>query len=321
MLLNEQESNPVANSDNPVLLFVDDDERCLTLLKRVFKDTNYKCLYATSGQDALKIVKSRTIDAIVSDIRMPGMSGTELLELVRSVQPDTIRIAVSGNFDITSTIAAINKGAVSNYIVKPFVAKQLKLTIYKEILSREKKRNELDRVKAGRKNSADIARRMGSSLDSLKSNLAAFETATFELIEILAALDKDTFERAMLRKRRVMVLAKEMSISPGESMEAAMAALLIELDPSLLNDTSFHDSDSTFFQNIRELYLLDDNSVPHGEQSSLLCEIVRVAVFVDRMVNLEGINDVDDLVIRLSSKESIDPAVLIALSELDLSEI
>ena len=61
MLLNEQESNPVANSDNPVLLFVDDDERCLTLLKRVFKDTNYKCLYATSGQDALKIVKSRTM--------------------------------------------------------------------------------------------------------------------------------------------------------------------------------------------------------------------------------------------------------------------
>ncbi|MFT7685190.1 MAG: DNA-binding response OmpR family regulator [Candidatus Azotimanducaceae bacterium] len=307
-----------AERKKPTVLFVDDDERCLKLLGRVFEHTNYQCLYASSGLSALEIVRSRTIDAIVSDLRMPGMSGSELLESVRSIQPDTVRIAVSGALDVTDTIDTINKGAVSSYILKPIVPKDLKLTIYKEILSRDKKKNELDRVKASRKSSADIARELGSSLYSIKCNLEEYETAIFDLVEILANLDAETLKRAMLRKRLVMQLATKMSIAPIESREAAMAALTRELEPDLLKATSFQNSTSTFFQNVREHYSLEGTSDADGEPSSVLREIVEVSIHVDRMVNLEGIDDVNELIVRLSSEQSISLAVLSAVSELEL---
>ncbi|MDI6729145.1 MAG: response regulator, partial [Thermodesulfovibrionales bacterium] len=82
------------------LLFVDDEENVLQALRRIFLDENYEILTATSGVDALKIMESTIVHLVISDHRMPGMIGSELLREIKNRWPETIRIMLTGHADI-----------------------------------------------------------------------------------------------------------------------------------------------------------------------------------------------------------------------------
>lgn len=105
------------------ILFVDDDPRALRLLQRDFKDTNYTCLFASSGKEALELLP---VDVLVTDMNMPEMSGAELL---RAVPSNVIRITLSSEFNIDG----VNN---SYYVLKPYCAKELKLLIYNQLRER-----------------------------------------------------------------------------------------------------------------------------------------------------------------------------------------
>ncbi len=104
------------------ILFVDDEVNILRSLRRLFFDVEeYEIHTAESGPEALALLEQGLRPAVVvSDQRMPGMSGAELLAEVRRRCPETVRIILTGYADIDAAIEAINKGAVFRYIAKPW---------------------------------------------------------------------------------------------------------------------------------------------------------------------------------------------------------
>jgi len=93
------------------ILFVDDEQNILRAITRLFLDEPYELLTAPSGVEGLALLRERPdIGVIVSDQRMPGMSGAEFLEQSRTLVPDAVRIVLTGYADVTAAMDAINKG-------------------------------------------------------------------------------------------------------------------------------------------------------------------------------------------------------------------
>jgi diguanylate cyclase (GGDEF)-like protein len=102
------------------LLFVDDEPNILQTLQRIFEDDSYIIYTATSGKDALEILAKTPIQVIISDQRMPNMTGTEFLTQVKALYPKTVRIILSGFSDFDALKDAINNGAIYKFINKPW---------------------------------------------------------------------------------------------------------------------------------------------------------------------------------------------------------
>ncbi len=102
------------------ILLVDDEANVLNSLKRLFMDSNIKIMTAMNAFDALDILKNNNISVIVSDNRMPGMTGIELLQNAKEVSPDSVRILITAYADMKSAIDAINEGEVYKFITKPW---------------------------------------------------------------------------------------------------------------------------------------------------------------------------------------------------------
>jgi two-component system sensor histidine kinase/response regulator len=101
------------------ILVVDDEKDIIDSIERQFRK-KYKVLKTTSGIEALKIIQKEKIHLILSDQRMPEMTGVQLFERAQKIQEDAIRILLTGYSDVESVIAAINNGQIYRYITKPW---------------------------------------------------------------------------------------------------------------------------------------------------------------------------------------------------------
>jgi eukaryotic-like serine/threonine-protein kinase len=110
------------------VLFVDDEERILTALKTIFRG-RYHVLTAANGKEALDFISKFKIPVIVSDQRMPGMLGVELLRRARDLSPDSVRILLTGYSDLASIVGSINEGEVYRFISKPWDNQELQQVI------------------------------------------------------------------------------------------------------------------------------------------------------------------------------------------------
>jgi EAL domain-containing protein (putative c-di-GMP-specific phosphodiesterase class I)/FixJ family two-component response regulator len=102
------------------LLLVDDEEHILSALRRLFRRDGYRLLTATSGAQGLEVLAANAVDVIVSDQRMPGMTGVEFLRHAKEMRADTVRMTLSGYTDLQSIIDAVNEGAVYKFLTKPW---------------------------------------------------------------------------------------------------------------------------------------------------------------------------------------------------------
>jgi len=102
------------------VLFVDDEEKILKSLKRGFIDEPYDNLFANSAKEALEILKNNQVQVLVTDMRMPEISGLELLEITKDKYPHIIRIVLSGYADTETLLASINHGEIFRFIAKPW---------------------------------------------------------------------------------------------------------------------------------------------------------------------------------------------------------
>jgi DNA-binding NtrC family response regulator len=102
------------------VLFVDDDEIVLMSLQRGLRDEPYNKVFARSGKDALRILKDNDVHVVVTDMRMPEMSGLEFLKIVKENYPNVVRIVFSGYIQVTTLLTAINQGEIYRYIPKPW---------------------------------------------------------------------------------------------------------------------------------------------------------------------------------------------------------
>ncbi|MDJ0866534.1 MAG: response regulator [Myxococcota bacterium] len=114
--------------DTPRILAVDDEARGVELVKRILRKTA-AVETATSGEAAWAVLQEREFDLVISDHRMPGTSGVELLARVAEQFPFTGRILITGYAEAVDTVEAINRARVHAYLNKPCPPDQLSLTV------------------------------------------------------------------------------------------------------------------------------------------------------------------------------------------------
>lgn len=173
------------------LLFVDDDEGILGSLKRVFMDENYVIHTALTGEEALKIMKTAHVNLVISDYKMPGMTGTEFLREVKAQWPEVIRIMLTGYGDIQAIMGAVNEGAVYKFMTKPWNDDDLRLTVslalQQYVLMQENK---------------DLKIRTKEQEDKIKSYRSIYSEYTGMLGSILVETGTITEEQLSVAKKK-----------------------------------------------------------------------------------------------------------------------
>lgn len=110
------------------ILFVDDEAANLRLLERLFRNS-YEVYTATSAGEALDLLAVHDVALIISDQRMPSMTGSEFLKLAAEMRPQTVRIMLTGYTDTNDLVDAINSGVVYKYLTKPWINEELQQTV------------------------------------------------------------------------------------------------------------------------------------------------------------------------------------------------
>jgi diguanylate cyclase (GGDEF)-like protein/PAS domain S-box-containing protein len=151
------------------LLLVDDEENIVAALRRVLRVEGWLVLSASSAEQALQLMALHEVDVILSDQRMPGMTGVELLRRARQLYPDTIRLVLSGYTELQSITDAINEGAIYKFLAKPWDDEQLRTHLREAFALKEMadQNRRLDReVQAANRELAELNGRLQSLLSA-----------------------------------------------------------------------------------------------------------------------------------------------------------
>jgi len=114
------------------ILLVDDERENLNLLTNVLGE-DYFILKTRDPAEAVEIVRAKTVHMVMSDQRMPGMTGVALLEQVRAIRPEAVRMLITAYPDVNVAVEAINRGQVKRYISKPFDPSELRIVVRQEL--------------------------------------------------------------------------------------------------------------------------------------------------------------------------------------------
>ena len=140
------------------LLLVDDEPNVLSALRRVFRQENYEVVCCTDPIAASTLLCTEAFQVIISDYMMPAMNGGDLLKHARAVQPDTIRIMLTGHADVNAVVGAVKSGAVYKFILKPWNDDDLRITIALALEQHALKRKNTLLAQTNQDNSREIER-------------------------------------------------------------------------------------------------------------------------------------------------------------------
>jgi len=127
-----------ARNGKRTLLIVDDEPNVLLALSRILSEEGYRILTAASAYEGLELLARNDIQVVLSDQRMPQMSGAEFMGRVKVLHPDTVRIILSGHSDLESVTRAINEGAIYKFLDKPWDDDLLRGHIHESFRNYEK---------------------------------------------------------------------------------------------------------------------------------------------------------------------------------------
>jgi len=112
------------------ILIVDDEPNVIAALTRSLADEGYEIHGAAGAAEALRVLERTPVQVMITDEQMPGMSGTELLALVRQRYPQIIRIMLTGRASIEDAMRAVNQGEIYRFFTKPWDPYELKLSLW-----------------------------------------------------------------------------------------------------------------------------------------------------------------------------------------------
>jgi response regulator RpfG family c-di-GMP phosphodiesterase len=281
----EKPAVPAASQQETVLL-VDDEENILMALRRLLRRSGYRCFFATSGADGLKILEQENVDLIVSDMRMPGMDGAQFLTQVRERWPRTVRMLLTGYADISSTIEALNKGGIYRYISKPWddqglldaIAEGVRIRRLErekaELLALTQQQNqqlkafneELEkRVQARTEELRQTADMLDLAYKELKDSYSLFVRVFSTVISSRPHLAKSQSQQVADLARRLGTLLK---LSEDELRHIYFAGLLTDLGKLGLSDDLLARAESR----------LGHNDLPEYQRYPLLGEMALLAI-------------------------------------------
>lgn len=230
-----------------LLLFLDDEENILKALSRSFIDDDYEIETFTEGTKALEFVRKNPVQLIISDQRMPTMSGTEFFEKVRDIRPEAIRILLTGYADMDATIDAINKGQIFKFMVKPWNDEELRTTVMRALeyydLQQENKRlltelseKNLELEKWNQELGVRVKERtklfVEKNLELNKLN-KTLEGSIINVVKVFNGLIAEWSQQVSSHSRRVasmaVTIAENMGFSQDQINDIEIAALLHDL--------------------------------------------------------------------------------------------
>lgn len=129
------------------VLAVDDEPNIVSALRRTLRSRGFTVHTALGGAEGLEVLEKQPVDAIISDMRMPEMTGAQFLQAARLKMPEAVRILLTGYADITSTIEAVNNGEIFRYLSKPWDDDVL-LSVLHDGLERKRLSRERDQLLA-----------------------------------------------------------------------------------------------------------------------------------------------------------------------------
>jgi len=172
------------------ILCVDDERSVLKALRRIFLDEDWEILSAGSAEEGLEILRTVSpVQIIISDYRMPGMTGVDFFREVYTEWPDTIRIVLSGYADTAAIVGAINEGHIYKFIPKPWNDDELRTTIRNAI--------ETWSLKSQNRELSDELKRHAEELERLNEELSRLAAERTEELLNRAARDMAVEERRM----------------------------------------------------------------------------------------------------------------------------
>lgn len=229
------------------LLFVDDEPNILNALRRLFRPLGYKIHTADGGSEGLALLEQEPVDLVISDMRMPNMDGAQFLEQVRQRWPDTMRILLTGYADVSSTIAAINKGEIYRYVTKPWddndITLLVKHALERKDLEREKLRLEKLTLRQNdelKELNANLETKVQERTEEVRQTMGFLEIANKKLKESFITSIKVFANLIELREpslaghsRRVAdharTLARRLNLSDAEVQDIFVAGLLHDI--------------------------------------------------------------------------------------------
>jgi two-component system sensor histidine kinase/response regulator len=127
------------------IMIVDDEPANLRLLERLFRQ-DYKVITSESGEEALSLLAQHDAALLITDQRMPNMSGLELLKRTATLRPHMVRMILTGYTDVGTLVEAINSGLVYRYLTKPWSNEDLRVTVARALEHYEsvRRRHELE---------------------------------------------------------------------------------------------------------------------------------------------------------------------------------
>jgi putative nucleotidyltransferase with HDIG domain len=219
------------------VLFVDDEVNILKALKRLLRSEDMNVLCASRGQEALDLLEKNPAQVVVSDQRMPEMTGVDFLSHVRERRPDVVRMMLTGYTEMDVAVDAINRGEIYRLITKPWNDDELRATIrqafdHADLKAEIKRLNQVTREQNFRLQ--DMNRNLEAKVRERTKQLAAkhqeLRDAYVQTIGALAeAVDaKDTYTRGHSERVGVYAskIAREMSF-PKEFIERVYIAGLL----------------------------------------------------------------------------------------------
>jgi response regulator RpfG family c-di-GMP phosphodiesterase len=229
------------------LLAVDDEPNILAALRRLFRATGWRILTAGNAEEALAVLATEPVNAVLSDMRMPGMDGVQLLERVSLGWPRIARLLLTGQADLRSTIDAINRGRLHRYITKPWNDDELVLTLRqvaenqqleadKQALERltQQQNDALKALNAGLE--ARVAVRteeLAAANDKVKRNYLTSIKSFTALIELRGSAQVGHARQVADLTRRI---AQAMSLGADAAHDLPIAALLHDIGHIGLSD-------------------------------------------------------------------------------------
>jgi response regulator RpfG family c-di-GMP phosphodiesterase len=195
------------------ILIVDDEVANLRLLERLFR-SEYNVITAASGAEAIELLHLHDVALIISDQRMPEMTGIEFLKRSAEIRPHTVRIILTGYTDVNSLVEAINSGVVYKYVTKPWANEDLELTVIRALQHYETLRNQHElRLQNERLNAR------------LKASCESFVRL---LIEMLSLKDPNSAARIHRIKDYAVSIGQCLDLKEQELEQLSLAVVLQE---------------------------------------------------------------------------------------------
>lgn len=170
------------------LLLVDDEENIVAALRRLLRRDGYQILTANSGGEGLQCLAEHEVDVILSDQRMPGMTGVEFLRRAKELYPGTVRMVLSGYTELQSITDAINEGAIYKFLTKPWDDERLRAHVQEAFRSKElaDENRRLDSaVTVANQELAQVNRRLQQLLQSQHERISREEVSLQVMRELL----------------------------------------------------------------------------------------------------------------------------------------